>query len=295
MAIIEKFSEEFSMKSKVPHTFEGIPVLMNMSAWFFAYKEDRGERDIDNLWSLFEVAIKYSDDSENNRDDFISIFNIVKEQKGIKWNITMGLYWIRPYTFINLDSINRNFILDSDNVPDFFLKIFADIENNYPNGETYLNMCEKSKDCYKREDIKYRSFPDLSYEAWKKSSEKPQENKEKSNETNVLHTSKSIDSNVEEINYWIYSPGYNAYMWEEFYKEGIMGIGWDKIPDLKTFESKEEIKDCLRDKYDPRYTYINHGHCLWQFANEMKIGDIIFVKRGMHKIIGKGEVTSDYI
>ena len=295
IAILEKFSEEFSMKSEIPQTFEGIPVLMNMSAWFFAYKEDRGERDIDNLLNLFEVAIKYSDDSENNRANFISIFNIVKEQKGIRWNITMGLYWIRPYTFINLDSINRNFILDSNNVPDYFLKIFSDIENNFPTGKTYLSMCEKAKECFDREDFKYSSFPDLSYGAWNKSLEKSQETKEKSKETKELQTSKSVDSNVEEINYWIYSPGDNACMWEEFYKKGIMGVGWDKIPDLKTFKSKEDIKDCLRVNYDPRYTYRNDGHCLWQFANEMKIGDIIIVKRGVYKIIGRGEVTSDYI
>ena len=30
----------------------------------------------------------------------------------IKWNITMGLYWVRPYTFINLDSTNRAFITE---------------------------------------------------------------------------------------------------------------------------------------------------------------------------------------
>lgn len=295
IAIIKKFSEEFIIKADVPKTFKGIPVVTNLNAWFFAYEDKRGENDIDNLWDLFEAAIKYSDDTEKNKADFISMFDIVKKQKGIRWNITIGLYWIRPYTFINLDSINRNFITDSKNVPAYFLEIFADIENIYPNGDTYLNMCEKAKECFNREDFKYSSFPDLSYEAWKKNLEKLQENKEKSNETNVLYTSKSIDSNVEEINYWIYSPGYNAYMWEEFYEEGIMGIGWDKIPDLKTFKSKEDIKDCLRKEYDPRYTYINHGHCLWQFANEMKVGDIIFVKKGMHKIIGRGEVTSDYI
>ena len=42
-------------------------------------------------------------------------------------------------------------------------------------------------------------------------------------------------------------------------------------------------------------SYKNDAHCLWQFANEIKIGDIIFAKKGVHKIIGKGIVTSDYI
>lgn len=287
IAILEKFSEEFSMKSEVPQTFEGIPVLMNMSAWFFAYKEDRGERDIDNLWNLFEVAIKYSDESENNRANFISIFNIVKEQKGIRWNITMGLYWIRPYKFINLDSINRNFILDSNNVPDYFLNIFTDIKKNFPNGETYLSMCEKAKECFRRKDFNYDSFPELSYNSW--------ENSKKSNKTKAKPTSSSIDSNVEEINYWTYSPGENAYLWEEFFKEDIMGIGWDDIPNIKKFTSKEEIKEYMRNLYDSKKTYRNDGLCMWQFANELKVGDIVFAKKGMKKIVGKGEVVSDYL
>lgn len=107
---------------------------------------------------------------------------------------------------------------------------------------------------------------------------------------------KSIDSNDSDINYWIYSPGSNAYMWNEFSQKGIMGVGWDEMPiDLKTFSSKDEIKESLKKYKDETLSYMNAAHCLWQFANEMKIGDIVFAKRGMHKIIGKGVVISDYI
>jgi len=84
-------------------------------------------------------------------------------------------------------------------------------------------------------------------------------------------------------------------MWDEFYKFSIMGIGWDDVTDLKGFSSKEEIKEYMKKVYDPSYSYKNNAHCLWQFANEIKVGDVIFVKKGMHKIIGKGIVTSDYI
>lgn len=104
-----------------------------------------------------------------------------------------------------------------------------------------------------------------------------------------------MDSNVKETNYWIYSPGDNAFMWDEFFKNGIMGIGWDEVTNLKDFNSKEEIKAFMKKVYDASYSYKNNAHCLWQFANEIKIGDIIFVKKGMHKIIGRGVVTSDYI
>lgn len=286
IALLEQFAKQFSIKAAVPTEFDGIPVVMNLSAWFFAYKENRGEHDIDNLWDLLEKAIAYSDEaSTDNKNAFISAYDTVTKQKMIKWNITMGLYWARPYTFINLDSTNRAFITDVDNMPHYFTTIFSDINKGLPDGRNYLFMCEQAKNALNQKEYEYHSFPELSYYAWKSNQ------LGKTEET----TTTTVDSNIKETNYWIYSPGDNASMWDEFYKSGIMGIGWDDVTDLKGFSSKEEIKDYMKKVYDPSYSYKNNAHCLWQFANEIKVGDVIFVKKGMHKIIGKGIVTSDYI
>lgn len=285
IALLEQFAKQFSIKAAVPTEFDGIPVVMNLSAWFFAYKENRGEHDIDNLWELPEKAIAYSDEaSADNKNAFITAYDTVSKQKMIKWNITMGLYWVRPYTFINLDSTNRAFITDVDNMPHYFTTIFSDINKGIPDGTSYLFMCEQAKNALKQKEYEYHSFPELSYCAWKNNQETPDE-----------PATNRVDSNVKEIDYWIYSPGDNACMWDEFYNLGIMGIGWDDVTDLKEFTSKEEIKDYMKKVYDPSYSYKNNAHCLWQFANEIKIGDVIFVKKGMHKIIGKGVVTSEYI
>ncbi len=285
IALLEQFAKQFSIKAAVPTEFDGIPVVMNLSAWFFAYKENRGEHDIDNLWELLEKAIAYSDEaSADNKNAFITAYDTVSKQKMIKWNITMGLYWVRPYTFINLDSTNRAFITDVDNMPHYFTTIFSDINKGIPDGTSYLFMCEQAKNALKQKEYEYHSFPELSYCAWKNNQETPDE-----------PATNRVDSNVKEIDYWIYSPGDNACMWDEFYNLGIMGIGWDDVTDLKGFTSKEEIKDYMKKVYDPSYSYKNNAHCLWQFANEIKIGDVIFVKKGMHKIIGKGVVTSEYI
>lgn len=286
IALLEQFAKQFSIKAAVPTEFDGIPVVMNLSAWFFAYKENRGEHDIDNLWDLLEKAIAYSDEaSTDNKNAFISAYDTVTKQKMIKWNITMGLYWARPYTFINLDSTNRAFITDVDNMPHYFTTIFSDINKGLPDGRNYLFMCEQAKNALNQKEYEYHSFPELSYYAWKSNQSG------KTEET----TTTTVDSNIKETNYWIYSPGDNASMWDEFYKSGIMGIGWDDVTDLKGFSSKEEIKEYMKKVYDPSYSYKNNAHCLWQFANEIKVGDVIFVKKGMHKIIGKGIVTSDYI
>lgn len=95
--------------------------------------------------------------------------------------------------------------------------------------------------------------------------------------------------------YWIYAPGRGSRLWEEFYEKGIMGIGWEEIGDLNQYDSKEAMKQKMKEEYGEEYSYKNDGFATWQFANEMNIGDIIYVKKGREKIIGRGVVTSDYI
>jgi MoxR-like ATPase len=95
--------------------------------------------------------------------------------------------------------------------------------------------------------------------------------------------------------YWIYAPGEGSRLWEEFYEKGIMGIGWDKLGDLKQYPSKESMRNKMKEIYGEEYSYKNAGHATWQFANELKIDDVIIVKKGLKKIIGRGIVISDYI
>lgn len=95
--------------------------------------------------------------------------------------------------------------------------------------------------------------------------------------------------------FWIYAPGESSRLWDEFYQKGIMGIGWDEIGDLSLFDTKEEMKEQMRAVYGDDASYMNAGHATWQFVNDIQIGDVVFVKKGFHKIIGRGIVTSDYI
>lgn len=215
IVLLKQFAKYFSITANVPEDFSGIPVLMNMSAWFFSYKENRGENDIDNLWELFDRAIQYSENpSIQIKNEFVSYYDQVIKQKMIKWNITMGLFWIRPYTFINLDSTNRSFITNVDNMPHYITKIFQNINKGLPNGSSYLFMCEQAKNALKDGEYEYHSFPELSYYAFN-----ALKNENESSDNS------SPDSDVKETAYWIYSPGSNASMWDEFYKDGIMALG----------------------------------------------------------------------
>lgn len=114
------------------------------------------------------------------------------------------------------------------------------------------------------------------------------------NATSRADISSIADDDIETVHYWIYSPGDNANIWEECYDEGIMAIGWDKIGDLRSYASKEEMKQTMKDLIDSSYSWKNGAHATWQFANEMKPGDVVFAKKGMHLIIGRGVVESDY-
>ena len=103
------------------------------------------------------------------------------------------------------------------------------------------------------------------------------------------------DEIVDKKRYWLYAPGENARLWDSFYKENIIGIGWDDLGDLRSFATKEDIKAAMKRIWGEDKTYKNDGHALWQFANEINLGDIIFAKRGLSAVIGRGIVESGYI
>ena len=104
----------------------------------------------------------------------------------------------------------------------------------------------------------------------------------------------TADQDVEQTHYWIYSPGDGASIWDECYNGGFMAIGWDEIGDLSSYSSKDEMKQAMKRLIDDSLSFKNASHATWQFANEMKPGDIVFAKKGMHLVIGRGIVESDY-
>lgn len=92
--------------------------------------------------------------------------------------------------------------------------------------------------------------------------------------------------------YWLYSPGAQASEWDEFSANGIMAIGWDDLDDLSTYASREAIRQTL-DVDGTGGSMKNAVLALWQFQNEIAIGDIVYAKRGRREIVGRGEVISD--
>ena len=102
------------------------------------------------------------------------------------------------------------------------------------------------------------------------------------------------DADVQEKGYWVYSPGRNASKWEMFSSEGIMGIGWEELGDLTSYDTRNDMKDMMQELYDPDKTYTMDSLATWEFVNSIQIGDVVYAKRGMHKLVGRGIVTSKY-
>lgn len=97
------------------------------------------------------------------------------------------------------------------------------------------------------------------------------------------------------VRYWLYAAGDGSVNWESDYAAGIMAIGWDEMGDLMAYSSKEEMRSKMKGLYGENGSYKNQVHATWQFANEMKPGDIVFVKKGRKVILGRGVIESDYI
>lgn len=166
IAILEGIAEEFEIQAKVPDAFDGIPVVNPLMATFYGFGDDRNEDDIDNLWEVFEAALNLADDdTPNNKDEFIFTYNKVLNQYGIRWNLTMGLYWFRPYTFINLDSRNRAFLKQPANTSPEVVAACGKMKE-VPDGEAYFNICITCKKELATGKHEYKSFPELSLAAW---------------------------------------------------------------------------------------------------------------------------------
>ena len=295
--IITAVRKIFDVVTAVPDSFDSIPVLNNQNATFYYFIDSRGDEDIDDLWNLFDSALKYAaDPSADNRDVLSKYFDLVINKKGNgNSKITMGLYWISPNSFLNLDSRNEWYIYESGKIP-------ADIVAGLPEIETkiaaskYFAIVEKLREYLQSGKCNLHDFKELSFEAWNYSTQVNEEKKAEKKQTQREQKGAGLaDDDVETVHYWIYSPGDGASKWDEFYKRGIMGLGWREIGDFSQYSSKEEMKAAMKEKIDPTRPYKNAAHATWQFLQEMKPGDIVFAKKGMHSVIGRGVVTSEYI
>lgn len=295
--IIAAVANLFDIKAPIPTSFDGIPLLNNQNATYYYFIDERDEDDIDTLWGLYESALMYANDSNSkNILTLFQYFDLAINKKGNgNSKITMGLYWIAPTHFLNLDQRNTWYIYESGKMPDDLVNSLPIVEDKI-SASKYFEIVHKLRTFLDSNQSIFKNFIELSFEAWRYSEEVNRQNRaDKKQRKTKAKGAALADDDIETIHYWIYSPGKGAKIWDECYDNNIMAIGWDEIGDLRNYDSKDEIKQVMNKFYDPFRSYIHSACATWEFANEMKPGDIVFAKNGMHLIIGRGIVKSDYI
>ena len=386
--IINSLAMEFGVKASIPSDFSGIPIMNSQRAFFGGNNE---------IWGLFETAINCADKNEYTKEFENSFEKAIQAKGNGLATITMGLFWIRPYTFLNLDSQNRDMLSNPNNrLSSVVDKLPKSIKNHIPTGKEYVFMINEINRLLKTKVFDFKTLPEMSDYAWKNKVENPDNEKQEKiskanflkwfapliqalkdlggsatpkdainkvaekmqlseetlNETRGKNNLKKFDNEVQwarnylsyagiidkskrgiwtlteqgkqvvmtdelaskifrkkwwietdnskvditpKKRYWIYSAGQNAVKWDEFYNESIMGVGWNELGDFSQYSTKENIKLEMQSKYDENKSYMNDSLAVWQFTNEMQIGDIVYSKKGLHEILGRGIVESDYI
>lgn len=146
----------------IPNSFEGIPILNNQNSWFFGFEKDRQADHIDGLWDVFAACIKFADtEDEDARREFIKTFDNANGRRGVGWNLTVGLYWIRPWSLLSLDHVSQAYITE---------KLGIMIGLNGPkrrcNAIDYLGVMDILGARFQEASYPVHSFPDLSVEAF---------------------------------------------------------------------------------------------------------------------------------
>ena len=161
--ICAELAKLLNVTEPVPESFDGIPVLHNMKSIFFGFEINRQPDDIDALWEVFAKAITFTEsDDSDARDKFISAFDNVAGRFIVGWNLTFGLYWIRPWDFPSLDMHVRRYL-------DKKLNIEIGLngpKKGYCSADDYLTVRDILEQRFHEDKYPVRSFPNLSRDAW---------------------------------------------------------------------------------------------------------------------------------
>lgn len=212
----------------------------------------------DSLYNSCKIWFMLVQD-KNNQTQYLAFHNTSTTKDQIVTHLRTSTYSQRQKLY-EIDNISLN---KNPNIPKYskmdYYTIF-DNKNLYAIPEQYINVIEKIDSKLSKYVAKYRS------------------------------------NSTKNVKYWIYSAGEKSYKWDEFYKDGIMAIGWDYLGDLTKYSSQEEIADKItKEENKARYPK-NDSKANWEFAKEMQVGDIVYVKKGLQDaLIGRGIVKSDYI
>lgn len=240
----------------IPTSDHGIPSANAQKVWLFSYQKDRNNNEISRLWDFFFIALENKINDENF-SDVLKIRNVGRTK------LSECLFDIDPNNYFPLNGPTRKFLSDA-----------LGIDPKFETYSEYLTILDNIK------EKSPKPYYEISYDAWKHVNQ-IEENNEGTHEMNNRK-------------YWIYAPGEKAYKWDEFFEQGIMGLGWDDIGDLNKYRNREKITAALQKAYNTDRSLRNDSLANYDFKETISIGDVIIAKRGSKEYLGYGIVTSDY-
>ncbi|MER0234488.1 AAA family ATPase [Enterobacter hormaechei] len=159
--IAASLAKLIGVREKVPESFDGIPLLNNQKSWFFGYEKSRKPEDIDTLWEMFSQAISFADTPNADPADFLFSYDAASNVRNVGWNLTMGLYWLRPWFYPTLDSQSQYYIQKVLNI-----KIIKKGAKGRCSGHNYQAVALALKKAFTQPNYPVHSFPELSLAAW---------------------------------------------------------------------------------------------------------------------------------
>jgi 5-methylcytosine-specific restriction protein B len=281
MIVAEELAKFLGVEHKVPESYDGIPVLNNNNSWFFGYEEKRLSDDIDILWNVYEYAIKYSYSEEQEiKHKFIEAYNTATSRYGVGWNLSIGLYWIRPWTYMTLDGQSQIYITKKLGIP-----IKKNGPKNRCNANDYLELIDTLEIRFLEDKYPVHSFPELSYSAWLFKDSKQVDNIDDDLKTSGI----GPDEDLEEIDSDLKStfPRFDDMMipYLNVIADGEEYLAKDICQQLKKetgFDGYDHIR--LESSGQPLFD----NRVGWAKSYLKKAGMVEFPKRGYVRITGKG-------
>jgi hypothetical protein len=96
---------------------------------------------------------------------------------------------------------------------------------------------------------------------------------------------------------WVIAAGQKHEYWDEFYSQRIIGIGRDKLGDLREYRSANEVGQALLQNYEEDFKATSpaqKARMCFDFAHSINKNDPLFVTGGQRMLLGYGIVNSEY-
>ena len=156
--VLEELCEFLEVNATLDMNFLGVPTLPHYNPLFFADSNPRHSRDIEDLWKVFSTAMNYvRANSPETETEFATAYDVAIGVNRTKWNLSIGLFWMRPEHFITLDENSREFIEEFLGVP-----IPPRAPSEACSSTTYLYLIRKMKTFFGDRKYPFNDFTELS-------------------------------------------------------------------------------------------------------------------------------------